>query len=126
MLNEVTKQIMSMVEAAEQKKRSLDDAIKRLQDKRDKDKARLVRDELALAKMTGDSEVLKGAHMRKIVEETKTVMDEDHELSDLNRKRADIDRKITEIKHWTAQSEHDDERARAEALSYASKIYNSL
>jgi hypothetical protein len=126
MPTDASKRIMSLLDAANQKKRSLDSAIDKLQTKRDADKARLLKDEMKLSQMSEDSQAVKTKHVRKTVNEAKEVMDEDHELAEMRKKRADIDKKIAEIQHWTSQSEYDDEQKRAEAVSYATSAYNSI
>jgi hypothetical protein len=126
MVTEETKAIMAMADAADNKKRQVEDAIKQLEKKRDKDKVRLLRDELAIGQMKGESEVIKTMHIRKTVNEAKQVMDENHELAELKKKRADIEKKASEIKHWTAQSEYDDESKRREAVGLARSIFQSI
>jgi hypothetical protein len=126
MLTQETKAIISMADTADNKKRQVEGALKQLQKKRDNDKIRLLRDELIIAKMKGDSEVAKNMHLRKTINEAKQIMDEDHELSELRKKRADIEKKVSEINHLTGQSEYEDEFKRREAVERAKSILQAI
>jgi sugar phosphate isomerase/epimerase len=70
--------------------------------------------------MSGDT------HLSDIYEDKKIVMDDDHEIAEIKREIAKVDGKISEINHWSAQSEYEDEEKRREAVDNARDILQSI
>jgi len=126
MITEETKRIILLADTADRKKRGIDESINQLQKKIDRDRAEQLRNEAKLTKTDEELEVSRTELIRKTVDKAKQIMDQEHHLAELRKRRADIDKKASEIRHWAAQSEYDDISKRQEAVSVATRTFNSI
>lgn len=122
----ITNQILSMIDSAKDKKRNLEDRIKSVEHRKDKEKSRLHRDEALTADAMSDPNRDTAIHLKMVADDKSKVMDREHDLAELRKEHADIDKKISEMNHWTGQSEYDDETKQAEALMQATKVYQTI
>lgn len=122
----VTNKIIKLIESAEDKKRDLEDRIKNAEKTKDKHKSKFRAAEFATAAIIKDPAADSAVHLKMIASESSKMMDEDQHITELKRDLADITNKIGEIKHWTTQSEYGDDKKQAEALSYATKAFQSI
>jgi len=126
MIKGATKEILNMIKRAEQKKTQLEQKLHALQSKKERDIQRLRRNEFEATNSSNDRNLYGSSYLKNIYEDKKTIMDDDHEISETKREIISVDKKIREIKHWTAQSEYEDDFKRREAVDNAKRILQSL
>lgn len=126
MLSGATKEIFNMVKRAENKKSQLEQRLKNYEDKKERDKRQLRMDEMQATSSGSGISMSGDSYLSDIYEDKKIVMDDDHEIAEIKREIAKVDGKISEINHWTAQSEYEDEEKRREAVRNARDVLQSI
>ena len=120
MFTEATQQILSMVESAEMRKRSVEFSIKRLLERKRRAQFRSFRNQLLLRRASDpDRNVAAPPRTLMLLKDASEHIDLNREISDRRIKLVRVSNAIGETLHGTALSEHDNERDRRQAIDLA-------
>ncbi len=123
MITEATKEILSLVEVEEERKKSLQLTVKQLEGQKRQRQAIIAAEQLTLIGIQNldqdQSAGNYGYRLLRVMKGVSKLIETEHVLSDKRKEFARVDNAIGETMHWTALSEHDNQRDRVEAINLA-------
>mgnify|MGYP003435204364 CR=1 FL=1 len=119
MITEATKEIMFMVDEAEERKKSVESALKRLQNEKRDRGFKLLRNQLFFNRVEVEPSFVVTHRRQDLIRNSNIIIELNRRIVEQRNRFVRASRAIGETLHWTSLSEHRSKRDRRKAAELA-------
>jgi hypothetical protein len=119
MITETTKEILFLVDEAEERRKSMESALKKLQNEKRDRGFKLLRNQLLFNNVEVKPGLVLEHRRLDILRNSRIISDLNHQIIEQRNRFVRASRAIGETMHWTSMSEHRSRRDRRKAVELA-------